>query len=56
MVDSFYVHDLVSSDSTTDKAHDLYNKAKARMANGGFRLRKWKTNDPELKRRIGDGR
>ena len=23
------------------------------MANGGFRLRKWKTNDPKLKRRIG---
>ena len=23
MVDSFYVDDLVSSDSTTDKAHDL---------------------------------
>ena len=56
MVDSFYVDDLVSGDSTTDKAHDLYNKARARMANGGFRLRKWKTNDPKLKRRIGDGR
>ena len=56
MVDSFYVDDLVSSDSTTDKAHDLYNKARARMANGGFRLRKWKTNDPKLKRRIGDSR
>ena len=24
MVDSFYVDDLVSGDSTTDKAHDLY--------------------------------
>ena len=56
MVDSFYVDNLVSSDSTTDKAHDLYNKARARMANGGFRLRKWKTNDPKLKSRIGDGR
>ena len=53
MVDSFYVDDLVSGDSTTDKAHDLYSKARARMANGGFRLRKWKTNDPKLKRRIG---
>ena len=53
MVDSFYVDDLVSGDSTTDKAHDPYNKARARMANAGFRLRKWKTNDPQLKRRIG---
>ena len=23
------------------------------MANGGFRLRKWKTNDPQLRERIG---
>ena len=53
MVDSFYVDDLVSGDSTTDKALDLYSKARARMASGGFRLRKWKTNDPKLKRRIG---
>ena len=53
MVDSFYVDGLVSGDSTTDKAHDVCNKARARMANGGFRLRKWKTNDPKLKRRIG---
>ena len=51
MVDSFYVDHLVSGDSTTDKAHDLYNKARVRMANGGFRLQKWKTNDPKLKLR-----
>lgn len=56
MVDSFYVDDLVSGDSTTDKAHDLYNKARARMANGGFRLRKWKTNDQKENRFDGDGR
>ena len=53
MVDSFYVDDLVSGDTTTDKVHNLYNKARARMANGGLRLRKWKTNDPKLKRRDG---
>lgn len=52
MVDSFYVDNLVLGDSTTDKVHNLYNKARARMANRGFRLRKWKTNDPKLKRRI----
>ena len=52
MVESFYVDDLVSGDSTTDKAYDLYSKAKVRMANGGFKLRKWKTNDPKLKERI----
>ena len=52
MIESFYVDDLVSGDSTTDKAYDLYSKAKVRMANGGFKLRKWKTNDPKLMERI----
>lgn len=53
MVESFYVDDLVSGESTTDKAYNLYSKAKVRMANGGFNLRKWKTNCPKLKERIG---
>lgn len=52
MIESFYVDDLVSGDSATDKAYDLYSKAKTRMAEGGFKLRKWKTNDPELMKRI----
>jgi hypothetical protein len=30
----------------------LYNKASQRMAEGGFRLRKWRTNDSELRLRI----
>lgn len=53
MIESFYVDDLVSGDSTTDKAYDLYTKAKVRMAKGGLKPRKWKTNDPRLKERIG---
>ena len=53
MAESFYVDDMISGDSTTDGAFDLYSKAKVRMANGGFRLRKWKTNDPQLRERIG---
>lgn len=53
MVESFYVDDLVSGESTTDKAYNLYSKAKVRMANGGFNLRKWKTNCPKLKETIG---
>ena len=40
MVESFYVADMISGDSTTDGAFDLYSKAKVRIANGGFRLRK----------------
>ena len=49
MVESFYVDDMISGDSTTDGAFNLYSKATVRMANGGFRLRKWKTNDPQLR-------
>ena len=52
MVESFYIDDMVSGDGTIDRAFDLYSKAKVRMANGGFRLPKWKTNDTKLKERI----
>ena len=53
MVESFYVDDMVSGDGTTDRAFNLYSKVKVRMANGGFRLRKWKTNDQTSRERIG---
>ena len=43
--------DLVTGESTIDKAYDLYERAKV-MLEGGFRLRKWKTNDKKLKQRI----
>ena len=53
MVEGFYVDDLVSGDRTTGKAFALYENAKERMAKGGFKLRKWKTNDPGLREKIG---
>lgn len=53
MVEGFYVDDLVSGDRTTEKTYTLYKNAKERMAKGGFKLRKWKTNDPGLRERIG---
>ena len=49
---SFYVDDLVSGCENTEKALDLYEKAKERMLEGGFKLRKWKTNDEELSKEI----
>ena len=52
MIESFYVDDLLSGNGTTDKAYDLYSKAKVRMAKGGFKLRKWKSNYPELTKRL----
>ena len=52
MVEGFYVDDLVSGDRTTEKALTLYENAKERMSKGGFKLRKWKTNDPGLREKI----
>ena len=48
LLHSFYVDDLVSGCEGKDKALELYQKAKERMLAGGFKLRKWKTNDREL--------
>ena len=48
LLHSFYVDDLVSGCEGKDKALELYQKAKERMLEGGFKLRKWKTNDREL--------
>ena len=36
----------------TDEVKDLYEKAKSRMAKGGFTLRKWLTNDTTLRKHI----
>ena len=52
LLHSFYVDDLVSGCENSEKALDLYEKAKERMLEGGFKLRKWKTNDEELLKEI----
>ena len=52
VLDSFYVDDFVSGESDTEKTCDLFDKAKSRMGQGGFKLRKWVTNSKELKRKI----
>ena len=52
LLHSFYVDDLVSGCENTEKALGLYKKAKERMLEGGFKLRKWKTNDEELLKEI----
>ena len=48
----FFVDDLVTSCSDTEEAYSLYNKASDRMQEGGFKLRKWKTNDELLAQKI----
>ena len=49
---SFYVDDLVSGERATQEAIDLYDKAKTRLALGGFKLRRWLTNSEELRAEI----
>ena len=52
LVEGFYVDDLVSGCSNTHEAFALFQKAKGRLQEGGFKLRKWKTNDPDLQLKI----
>ena len=52
MIDSFYVDDLVTGEKDAGDAFQLYEKSKQRMAEGGFKLRKWLTNDKALRDRI----
>eukprot|EP00794_Sanderia_malayensis_P000019 gene19-biopygen508 len=40
--------DLVTGCENTQEAVSLYERAKDRMKEGGFHLRKWKSNDREL--------
>ena len=44
--------DLNGGGDTREDAIELYSKSSQRMSEGGFTLRKWKTNDPELQKLI----
>ncbi|XP_030386878.1 uncharacterized protein LOC115633562 [Scaptodrosophila lebanonensis] len=50
--DSFYVDDLVTSVATLRDAEDLYYQSKIIMQGASFNLRKWNSNDAELKRKF----
>ncbi|XP_046856074.1 uncharacterized protein LOC124449168 [Xenia sp. Carnegie-2017] len=52
LLKSFYVDDLASGESSTERAYQLYRKANERMNEGGFKLRKWRTNDSALRSQI----
>ena len=52
MIHDFYVDDLITGENTVGDAYTLYEKARDRMACGGFRLRKWLTNDAVLRAKI----
>ncbi|XP_046841149.1 uncharacterized protein LOC124435254 [Xenia sp. Carnegie-2017] len=43
--EGFYVNDLVSGGKSAQETIQLYENAKFRMSQGGFKLKKWLTND-----------
>eukprot|EP00794_Sanderia_malayensis_P011463 gene11463-biopygen9142 len=51
----FQEDDFVVSVKDSDVSFALYEKVKNRLDEGGFKLRKWKTNDSDLKNRISEG-
>ena len=52
LIDSFYVDDFVGGGASPSEVADLYSKTVNRMAEGGFKLRKWLTNDPSVREKI----
>ena len=51
---SIYMDDLSSGGDTDEETYELYIKSKVRLAEGGFNLRKFVTNSPELRKQIED--
>ena len=48
ILDCFYIEDFIGGES------DLFKKLKLRFLDGHFHLRKWRTNDPKLRKIISD--
>jgi len=48
LLNSFYVDDLVSGEKNLEKYLSLYQKSKKCLSEGGFNLRKWISNPPQL--------
>lgn len=51
---SIYVDDLSSGGDTDEEAYELYMKSIVRLVEGGFNLRQFVTNSPELRKQIED--
>ena len=54
IVHSFFVADFAGGEDTVEKAYLLFEKLKYRFLEGCFNLKKWKTNDKELRELICD--
>ena len=45
----FYVDDLITGADSREDSYQLYERANTIMSEGGFRLRKWKSSDLEVR-------
>ena len=54
VIDSFYVDDFSGGANSLEGVHELFKKLKLRFIDGAFNLRKWRTNEPNLRKVIGD--
>ena len=54
VIDSFYVDDFSGGANSLEGVHELFKKPKLRFIHGAFNLRKWRTNEPNLQKIIGD--
>ncbi|XP_068738299.1 uncharacterized protein [Montipora capricornis] len=52
LIDSFYLDDFVGGRTSSSEVANLHSKTVNRMADGGFKLRKWLTNDSSVRERI----
>ena len=52
MKNSFLVDDLVTGNDSVEEAFELYKKTQYRMAEGGFLMQKWKSNESRLEKMI----
>lgn len=52
LLESFYVDDFVGGGASSEEVTDLYSKTSRRMLDGGFKLRKWMTNDARVRGKI----
>jgi len=52
VINAFYVEDFSSGDNNLESVLLLYKKLKIRFFEANFNLRKWRTNDPQLRNLI----
>ena len=55
LIESFYADVFVSGGGTSEEVQVLYGKTCTRMSEGGFKLRKWMTNDVAVRKKTRGG-